>query len=93
MQVKTVHAVPFEGTPGDAPARIDLNLLMLFLEIVNAKSISQAAALRLDSLAAAARSGKITSHHRLESHQPSTPPQVLVSTSLTDAERPTITVS
>ena len=44
MQVKTIHAVPFESTPGDAPARIDLNLLMLFLEIVNAKSISQAAA-------------------------------------------------
>jgi DNA-binding transcriptional LysR family regulator len=44
MQVKTIHAVPFESTPGDAPTRIDLNLLMLFLEIVNAKSISQAAA-------------------------------------------------
>lgn len=44
MQVKTVHAVPFDSTPGDAPTRIDLNLLMLFLEIVNAKSISQAAA-------------------------------------------------
>lgn len=43
MQVKTIHAVPFESTPGDAPTRIDLNLLMLFLEIVNAKSISQAA--------------------------------------------------
>ena len=44
MQVKTVHAVPLDGTPVDAPTRIDLNLLMLFLEIVNAKSISQAAA-------------------------------------------------
>ena len=44
MQVKTIHAVPFDSTPGDAPTRIDLNLLMLFLEIVNAKSISQAAA-------------------------------------------------
>jgi DNA-binding transcriptional LysR family regulator len=44
MQVKTVHAVPFESTSGEAPTRIDLNLLMLFLEIVNAKSISQAAA-------------------------------------------------
>jgi len=43
MQVKTIHAVPFESTPSDAPTRIDLNLLMLFLEIVNAKSISQAA--------------------------------------------------
>jgi DNA-binding transcriptional LysR family regulator len=43
MQVKTIHAVPFESTPGDVPTRIDLNLLMLFLEIVNAKSISQAA--------------------------------------------------
>jgi DNA-binding transcriptional LysR family regulator len=42
--VKTIHAVPFESTQSDAPTRIDLNLLMLFLEIVNAKSISQAAA-------------------------------------------------
>ena len=43
-KVNTIHAVPLDSTPGDAPARIDLNLLMLFLEIVNAKSISQAAA-------------------------------------------------
>ena len=44
MQVKTIHAAPLEGAQSDAPARIDLNLLMLFLEIVHAKSISQAAA-------------------------------------------------
>jgi DNA-binding transcriptional LysR family regulator len=44
MQVKTIHAVPLEGAQADAPERIDLNLLMLFLEIVHAKSISQAAA-------------------------------------------------
>ena len=44
MQVKTIHAAPLEGAQADAPARIDLNLLMLFLEIVHAKSISQAAA-------------------------------------------------
>jgi LysR family transcriptional regulator for bpeEF and oprC len=43
MLVKTIHAVPFESAPMDAPSRVDLNLLMLFLEIVNTKSISQAA--------------------------------------------------
>src|SRR5687768_2544944 len=33
-----------EGAPPESAPRIDLNLLLLFLDIVNAKSISQAAA-------------------------------------------------
>jgi DNA-binding transcriptional LysR family regulator len=45
MQLKTMThiAVPESAHPEGAP-RIDLNLLLLFLDIVNAKSISQAAA-------------------------------------------------
>ncbi|HEV7717299.1 MAG TPA: LysR family transcriptional regulator, partial [Steroidobacteraceae bacterium] len=44
VQVKAIHQKSSDWAATDPAPRIDLNLLMLFLEIVNAKSISQAAA-------------------------------------------------
>lgn len=46
MQKKTIRPSTSDGVqpPAQHSPRLDLNLLMLFLEIVNAKSISQAAA-------------------------------------------------
>ncbi len=46
MQKKTIRPSTSDGVqpPAQGSPRLDLNLLMLFLEIVNAKSISQAAA-------------------------------------------------
>ena len=43
MPVKAVSERTAEWAAGGAPARLDLNLLMIYLEIVNSGSISQAA--------------------------------------------------